>query len=552
MKDPVKRLKDLPGWLPLVRHRRVMETLPLRSLFERDPHRFTRFSLEHDGLLLDYSKNRLSGETVDLLVALAEQADLAGAREKMFGGGVVNPSEGRPALHTALRDPGDDPIRVNGEDLRPIIRDTAARISELVEGVRSGTYLGATGKAITDVVNIGIGGSDLGPRLAIEALGPWCDGPRVHFVANVDGVELDRVFRTVDPERTLFLVVSKSFGTPETMTNAGQAMAWFGQRVRDTDALGRHFIPVTANVDKVVQLGLDPQRVLPMWDWVGGRYSLWSAVGLAIAMAVGMERYREMLDGAHSMDRHFRDAPPAKNIPVILGLLSLWHVNIFGLRSQAIVSYTERLARLPAYLQQLIMESNGKSVDRVGKPVEWATVPVIWGQTGTVGQHAFFQALHQGTEVVPVDFIGVAGVRAEEAGDPAQLAANLFAQSQALMAGRTPDEVREEMAQTGEDAARIEELAAARACPGDRPSNTVLLRDLSPYRFGMLLAMYEHRTFVEGHLWGINSFDQWGVELGKMLAKGVQPATAGEADLPDVDASTRGLIQRYREWREKE
>jgi glucose-6-phosphate isomerase len=549
MPDPVKRLKDLPGWLPLVRHRRVMETLTLRSLFERDPHRFTRFSLEHDGLLLDYSKNRISGETIDLLAALARQANLESARDAMFGGSIVNPSERRPALHTALRDPDDTPLVVEGEDLRPVIRDTERRVAELVEGVRSGSYTGTTGKRITDVVNIGIGGSDLGPRLAVEALEPWHDGPRVHFVANVDGVELDRVFRHLDPESTLFLVVSKSFGTPETMTNAEQAMAWFAERVTDAQALGKHFIPVTANVDKVVQLGLDPERVLPMWDWVGGRYSLWSAVGLAIAMAVGMTRYREMLDGAHSMDRHFREAPLEKNIPAILGLLSLWHVNIFGLRSLAIVSYTERLARLPAYLQQLIMESNGKSVDRSGQPVHWETVPVIWGQTGTVGQHAFFQALHQGTEVVPVDFIGVAGALAETAGDGAQLAANLFAQSQALMAGRTVEEVRAEMTQQGADAERIDELAAARACPGDRPSTTVLLRDLTPHRFGMLLAMYEHRTFVEGHLWGINSFDQWGVELGKVLAKGVQPATAGEAELPDVDASTRGLIRRFREWR---
>ncbi len=548
MPDSIKRLKELPGWLPLVRHRRVMDTLALRSLFERDPHRFTRFSLEHDGLLLDYSKTCISGETIDLLTALARQADLEGAREALFSGDIVNPTEARPALHTALRDPAETPLMVAGEDVRPVIRRAAERSAELADDVRSGDYRGATGKTITDVVNIGIGGSDLGPRLAVEAPGPWCDGPRVHFVANVDGVELARVFRSVDPECTLFLIVSKSFGTPETMTNAEQAMAWFRERVDHPEGLARHFIAITANLDRVSQLGRDPERTLPMWDWVGGRYSLWSAVGVAVAIALGTERYREMLAGAHSLDRHFREAPLEKNIPAILGLLSVWHVNILGLRSQAIVSYTERLARLPAYLQQLIMESNGKGVDRDGRAVDWDTAPVVWGQTGTVGQHAFFQALHQGTEVVPVDFIGVAGALAADAGDPTQLAANLFAQSQALMTGRSAEEVRAEMTGSESGDEGLDALAAARACPGNRPSNTLLLQDLTPHRFGMLLAMYEHRTFVEGHLWGVNSFDQWGVELGKELAKGVQPATAGEAALPDVDASTRGLIQRFRDW----
>ncbi|HKJ94402.1 MAG TPA: glucose-6-phosphate isomerase [Gammaproteobacteria bacterium] len=549
MTDTIKPLKEQPAWLPLVRHRRVMSELSLRSLFERDPHRFGRFSLEHDGVLLDYSKNRVTGETMELLVDLARQCGLEEQREAMFSGAIVNTSERRAVLHTALRDPAETPLHVEGENVRAEILETARRMATLVGDVRSGAYTGVTGKAITDVVNIGIGGSDLGPRLAIEAMAPWADGPRVHFVANVDGWEMQQVFRSVDPERTLFIVVSKSFGTPETMTNAEQAMAWFARHVSDPEGLKRHFLGVTANTEKVDQLGLDAGRVLPMWDWVGGRYSVWSAVGLSVAMAVGMERFREMLAGAHSMDRHFREAPLAENIPAIMGLLSVWHVTFFGARSHAIVSYTERLARLPAYLQQLIMESNGKSVDREGRPVDWPTVPVIWGQTGTPAQHAFFQALHQGTETVPVDFVGVASAVAEDAGDTALVTANLLAQSQALMQGKSADEARAEMAAAGLPSERIDELATARSCPGGRPSNTLLLKDLTPHRFGMLVAAYEHRTFVEGVIWGINSFDQWGVELGKQLASGLMPALAEDAELPDADSSTRGLIDRARAWR---
>ncbi len=542
-------LTEQPGWLPLVRHRKLMSELSLRSLFERDPHRFGRLSVEHDGVLLDYSKNRITSETVELLVTLARECGLEAYRDAMFSGGEVNPSEHRAALHTALRDPGDSPLAVDGSDVRPEIRDTLERMAGLVDAIRDGGYTGTTGKAITDVVNIGIGGSDLGPRLAVEAMAPWADGPRVHFVANADGWELEQVFNKVDPETTLFLVVSKSFGTPETMANAHQAMDWFRQRLGGGADLAKHFIAITANTEKVQSLGLDTERVLPMWDWVGGRYSLWSGVGMSIALAVGMERFREMLAGGHSMDRHFRDAPLDRNIPALMGLLSVWNVTFGGRRAQAIVPYTERLAHLPSYLQQLIMESNGKSVDRLGQAVDWPTVPVIWGQTGTVGQHAFFQALHQGTEVVPVDFIGIAGPVAESAGDPAQVTANLVAQSQALMQGKTADEAREEMRHKGMDEARIEELVAARSFAGGRPSNTLLLRDLSPYRLGMLIAAYEHRTFVEAAIWGVNPFDQWGVELGKELANELLPAIRDGEQIPDVDASTRGLIAQVREWR---
>jgi glucose-6-phosphate isomerase len=386
----------------------------------------------------------------------------------------------------------------------------------------------------------------------VEALAPWADGPRVHFVANLDGVELDRVFAAVDPETTLFIVVSKSFGTAETVTNGEQAMAWFRRCCDHPEGLRRHFIAVTANTEKVASLGLDPDAVLPMWDWVGGRYSVWSAVGVSVAMAIGMAAFDRMLEGAHAMDRHFQEAPLAENIPVILGMLSVWNSTFFGMRSQAIVSYTERLKSLPPYLQQLIMESNGKSVTRDGEAVDWPTVPVIWGFTGTPAQHAFFQALHQGTEVVPVDFIGVAQPVVSDAGDSEQLAANLFAQSQALMRGRREDELAAEMREHGIADDQIAALAPARACPGGRPSNTVLLGGLDPRRFGMLLAMYEHRTFVEGVVWGINSFDQWGVELGKVLAGDILPSVRGECEPGEVDSSTRGLINRFRRWHSKD
>jgi len=545
------QLKDLPSWTALMRHRRSLRDISLRELFERDPGRFGRFSASGPGCLLDFSKNRLTQETFDLLLALAAESGLAARREALFTGDTVNPSEGRPALHTALRAPVAPALRVGGEDIAATVHATLERMSALATAVRGGERTGATGQPIRDVISIGIGGSDLGPRLALEALAPLADGPRVHFVANVDGVELERALAACDPERTLVLVVSKSFATSETMRNAEQAMAWLRAGVGSGDVIARQVIGITANLDRVRALGLDPELALPMWDWVGGRYSLWSAVGLAVMIGVGPARFRALLAGAHAMDRHFREAPLARNLPVILGLLSVWYGSALGLRSQAVVPYSERLARLPAHLQQLLMESNGKSVTLDGEPVSADTVPVIWGQTGTPSQHAFFQALHQGSEVVPVDFIGVAGPVAEAAGDPEALTANLLAQSQALMRGRGADEIRAERVAAGAaDDATLDAQVAARVCPGNRPSNTLLLQDLAPERLGGLITLYEHRAFVEGTLWGINSFDQWGVELGKQLAEALLPAVRGERDPdPDTDASTRGLVAAYRKWR---
>ena len=546
----MKRLNEQPAWLSLSRHRRVMDELSLRGFFERDPHRFERFSIELDGLFLDYSKNRISGETLDLLFSLARQCALEEHRERLFAGEPVNVTEGRAALHTALRAPVPG-ASVAGDDARAReIRECRSRMQRLVDEVRGGRYLGASGEAITDVVNLGIGGSDLGPRLAVEALGYATDGPRVHFVANVEGSELSEVFRRCAPQRTLFLIVSKSFDTAETLTNARHAMQWCRSALGEAADWHRHFIAVTANLERVREMELEPASALPMWDWVGGRYSLWSAVGLAVAMAIGMERFQEMLAGADIMDRHFQDAPFAENIPVILGLLDVWYVTFLGMPALAIIAYTERLRRLPAYLQQLVMESNGKSVTLDGQAVAWRTAPVIWGLTGTPAQHAFFQALHQGTEIVPVDFIGVINrVAGEGAGDSTQAVANLIAQSQALMRGRSAEEVRTQMEAKGLDQTRIAALIPHRVCAGGRPSNVILLRELTPRSFGMLLAMYEHRTYVQSVIWGVNAFDQWGVELGKQIALELGPLLAGE-DKPatDTDSSTRGLVRRFRDW----
>ncbi|PWG62816.1 glucose-6-phosphate isomerase [Sediminicurvatus halobius] len=548
----MQQLKDLPSWTALLRHRRALQDVSLRELFERDPGRFERFSANGPGCLLDFSKNRITHETLDLLLALAAERGLESRREALFTGEIVNASEGRPALHTALRGPASPPLRVAGEDVAATVHATVERMAALADAVRAGERTGATGKPVRDVINIGIGGSDLGPRLALEALAPLADGPRVHFVANVDGVELERALAGCDPETTLVLVVSKSFGTSETMRNAAQAMDWLRRGVASAEAVAQQVIPITANLERVRALGLDPELALPMWDWVGGRYSLWSAVGLSVMLGVGAERFRSLLDGAHAMDRHFREAPLARNLPVILGLLSVWNATACGLRSQAVVPYSERLARLPGHLQQLLMESNGKSVTVTGEAVTAETVPVIWGQTGTPSQHAFFQALHQGTDTVPVDFIGVAAPVAGECGDAEALTANLLAQSQALMRGRSADEIRAELTAAGAaDDESLDAAVAARVCPGNRPSNTLLLQDLAPERLGALIALYEHRAFVEGTLWGINSFDQWGVELGKQLAEGLLPAVRGEAEPPaNADASTRGLVAAYRRWRE--
>ena len=527
----MQTLEAIDAWQALWASRDRLAEQSIGGLFAADAGRFEHFSLTAAGILLDYSKQPIDRQTRERLLEVARARDVAGQRDAMLAGEPINESEGRAVLHTALRVP-DGGTGWAAPAIAREVATTRSRMAELAAAIRDGRRTGATGQPIEHVINIGIGGSDLGPRLVLEALAPLADGPTVHFVANVDGVEWQQAMGQCDPERTLVLVVSKSFGTVETMANAHEAMAWLRRSVPSETVLERQVLAITANLDRVRELGLDPELALPMWDWVGGRYSLWSAVGFAIMLGIGPTAFDELLAGAHAMDRHFAEAPLESNMPVLLGLVSIFNGTLLGRRSQAVVPYTERLGRLSAYLQQLVMESNGKSVDRAGHPVSVPTAAAIWGQTGTPGQHAFFQALHQGTDVVPVDFVGVARPVAGERGDPLALTANLFAQSQALMQGRG-------------DA----DMPPARRCPGNRPSNTILLKALTPATLGALIALYEHRTFVEAAVWGINAFDQFGVELGKVLADELKPLIAGGQAAEGVDGSTAGLIARYRDWR---
>ena len=520
----MENLQASQAWQVLAAKREAIEAQSLPALFAADPQRFEHYSIKAAGILFDFSKQPVDAAVLADLVALAEARELPHYRDALFAGERVNETEGRAALHTALR--------AAPEASLPEVKDARARMASFAEDIRSGGWTGITGAPIKDVINIGIGGSDLGPRLAVDALAPLADGPRIHFVANIDGVEMARTLAQCDPRSTLVLVASKSFGTSETLANAHEAMAWLRRDLADDAAIARQVIGITADPAHVRSLGLDPAAALPLWDWVGGRYSLWSAVGFSVMLAIGPKAFEELLAGACAMDTHFREAPLARNMPVIQGLLSVLHGSLLGRRSQVVVPYTERLRYLPAYLQQLVMESNGKSVDRAGQPVSVLTAAAIWGQTGTPGQHAFFQALHQGNEVMPVDFIGVATPVAGDRGEPLELAANLFAQSQALMQGNAADPDR-----------------PALHCPGNRPSNTLLLHRLDPAAFGALIALYEHRTFVEAVIWGINPFDQYGVELGKRLARDLRPLLSGGEPTPELDGSTGGLIRQFLAWR---
>jgi glucose-6-phosphate isomerase len=516
-----------PAWQALQTHAKTMARIRLADLFEQDPGRADRLTLSVSGLSADLSKNRIANKTVDLLLALAREAELARWIDRLFAGEAINQSEGRAAMHMALRAGPEAMMTVEGADVMPAVRAELDRVAELSEAIRIGTHAGFDGQAITDVVTIGIGGSYLGPALAVEALAtPTPTGPRLHFLANVDGGDLERLLDDLAPATTLFVVVSKSFGTAETKINAEDARAWFlagGGRPEDID---QHFVAVSANPEAVAAFGLDSGRMLRIWDWVGGRYSLWSAVGLPVAIAHGFAKFRALLDGAAEMDEHFRNVPPAQNLPTLLALLGVWHSGCFGAETHAVVPYDSGLAKLPDYLQQLAMESNGKGVTRDGRPVAQPTAPVLWGGVGTEVQHAFMQALHQGPRLLPVDLVGVLTDRHGRPKQHLTLLANLVGQAEALMTGHADTD-------------------PARACPGSRPSTTILLDRLDARTLGALLALYEHKTFVEGVLWNINSFDQWGVELGKRLAQKVFAELAGEVPQPH-DASTAKLIERIR------
>ena len=518
-------------------HYAQMAALHMRDLFAADPARFERFSLQVGELLLDYSKNRITDETMALLVRLAGEADVAGWRERMFNGEKINHTENRAVLHVALRNRSNRPVMVDGKDVMPNVNAVIERMGAFAEKVRSGEWRGYTGERITDVVNIGIGGSDLGPQMVYQALKPYRH-PRlkVHFISNVDGAHVKETLEALNPETTLFIVSSKTFTTQETMTNAHYAREWFLAQSQAEKHIARHFVAVSTNRDTVKAFGIDPANMFEFWDWVGGRYSLWSAIGLSIVMAVGAERFVELLEGAHQMDEHFREAPLEKNMPVVLALLGIWYNNFFGAESQAILPYDHYLRSLPAYLEQADMESNGKSVDREGKAVDYATGQIIWGATGINGQHAFYQLLHQGTKMIPADFIVSVTPHTELQEHHDILIANFLAQTEALMRGRTREETQ---AQTGQ-------FVSHKVFEGNHPSNALLLQQLTPHALGMLIALYEHKIFVQGVIWNLNSYDQWGVELGKQLASRILPELHADAPVAGHDASTNALINYYR------
>ena len=518
----------------------------MRTLFSQDANRFTKFSLEAAGLFLDYSKNRIDDNCLQLLFSLARERAIEAQRDAMFAGAKINCTEQRAVLHTALRAPRHAALTLDGQNVMADIHAVLDHMKTFTEQVRSGQWTGGTDEAITDVVNIGIGGSDLGPKMACQALRSF-GHPRLtmHFVSNVDGHDLDALLQKVNPATTLFIIASKTFTTLETMMNAQSARAWFLQHGSASD-LPKHFVAVSTNTDAVKKFGIDPENMFPFWDWVGGRYSLWSAIGLSLALAIGFEQFSEFLAGAHAMDRHFQTAPLEQNMPVIMALLGLWYRNFFNSSSLSIAPYHQDLQHFPSYLQQLEMESNGKRVAADGTPLSSASCPVIWGDVGTNGQHAYFQLLHQGTDVIPVDFIAPLKPSHALPGHHAALLANCFAQSEAFMRGKTADEVRADMQAAGAADQETDSLISHKIFPGNRPSNTILMDALTPATLGALIALYEHKTFTQGVLWGVNSFDQWGVELGKVLAKNIQSELT-ETPQPDMhDSSTNGLIARAR------
>ncbi|MER7462640.1 glucose-6-phosphate isomerase [Streptomyces sp. NPDC097981] len=545
--DSRTRLNRTAEWLALGKHREELGQTHLRELFEADPNRGTGYTLRVGDLYIDYSKHLVTDETLELLRELAAATGVAELREAMFSGEKINTTEGRAVLHTALRAPADAVVEVDGENVVPEVHAVLDKMAGFADQVRSGAWTGFTGKRIRNVVNIGIGGSDLGPAMAYEALRAFTDRAlTVRFVSNVDGADLHEAVRDLDPAETLFIIASKTFTTIETITNAESAREWLLAGLGgDTAAVARHFVALSTNAEKVTAFGIDPANMFGFWDWVGGRYSFDSAIGLSLMIAIGPDAFRELLGGFRTMDEHFRTAPPEQNAPLLMGLLGIWYGAFFDAQSHAVLPYSHYLSRFTAYLQQLDMESNGKSVDRDGKPVDWQTGPVVWGTPGTNGQHAYYQLIHQGTKVIPADFIGFARPIGELpptlAAQHDLLMANFFAQTQALAFGKTADEVRAEGVP--------EPLVPHKTFRGNHPTTTILAQDLTPAVLGQLIALYEHKVFVQGAVWNIDSFDQWGVELGKVLAKRVEPALTDGADVPGLDASTKSLVAAYRSLR---
>lgn len=539
-------LTDLPSWSALESHAKDIIPLHMRDMFSKDPDRFNRFYIEAAGIKLDYSKNRINAETQSLLVKLAREAKLPEKIEAMFQGKAINTTEQRPALHVALRNLANDPIEVDGKDIMPEVRDALQQMDQFVWRIHSAQWRGFSNKPFTDIISIGIGGSFLGPKLVSASLKPyWNNALNCHYVANIDGSHITEVLKHVNPETTLFIIQSKSFSTQETLENTKVARSWFLRNGGNLETIAKHFVAVTANTQSAIEFGIQEDNIFPMWDWVGGRYSLWSAIGLPIALTIGMDGFKALLSGAHAMDNHFRTAPLEQNLPVILGLLGVWYGNFLGADSHAILPYDHYLRGLPAHIQQLDMESNGKSVDLNGDETDYTTGPIIWGGAGANGQHAYHQLLHQGTRLSPADFIIPLQSHNPVATHHAILFANCLSQTQALMQGKTEQEAKQELLDKGLSEHDASELAPHKVISGNKPSNTILFDKATPRTVGALIALYEHKVYVQGAIWDINSFDQWGVELGKQLGNEILRKLLDEPSDKALDASTEGLIDLY-------
>ncbi len=540
-----------PEWVALEAHYLCVQHLHMRDLFANNPKRFEQFSLHFEDVLVDFSKHRTTDETLGLLMQLAQRCRVEEERDAMFAGEKINRTEGRAVLHTALRNQSGKPVYADGEDVMPGVRQVLAHMADFSERVRSGQWCGYTGKRFTDVVNIGIGGSDLGPKMACEALKPYSARHiRMHFVSNVDGSHIAETLRQCHPETTLFIIASKTFTTQETMTNAHTARQWFIEHGASEDAIAQHFVALSTNEKAVREFGISSENMFGFWDWVGGRYSLWSAIGLSVYISIGAANFTAMLEGAYAMDEHFRTAPLECNIPIVLAMLGVWYGNFFGAETHAVLPYDQYLSLLPSYLQQADMESNGKYVRRNGEKVRWQTGPVIWGEPGTNGQHAFYQLIHQGTKLIPCDFIAPARSHNPLGDHHDKLLANFFAQTEALMCGKTETEARVELEKAGKSEEEIQALLPHKVFEGNKPTTSILCKQVSPRTFGSLVAMYEHKIFVQGVVWDIYSFDQWGVELGKQLAAAILPELAGDERITSHDGSTNGLIQTYKKYKE--
>lgn len=538
---------ETKAWSSLQQHHTKMASKHMKDLFKEDAGRFAKFSLKFEDILLDYSKNIITEETLDLLVQLAQECSLKEAIESMFSGERINVTENQGVLHTALRNRSGRPMYFNGQDVMPEIHAVLQQVKSFVERLHSGEWTGYTGKKIKSIVNIGIGGSHLGPYMVTEALKPYqVSGIEVYFISNVDGTDAVEVLKKLDPETSLFMIASKTFTTQETMANANTARKWFLDTAKDENHIKKHFVALSTNKEKVTAFGIAEENMFQFWGWVGGRYSLWSAIGLPIACYIGYDNFIALLEGAHAMDNHFREAPFEKNMPVLLALIGLWYTNFFGAASEAVLPYDQYLHALPAYLQQLNMESNGKSVDRNGKPVTYATGPIIWGEPGTNGQHSFYQLIHQGTQMIPADFLAPVISQNPIGNHHTLLLSNFFAQTEALMKGKTAEEVKAELAASGKTGEEHQKVVPFKVFEGNHPTNSIMFRQLTPYVLGSLIALYEQKVFVQGVIWNIYSFDQWGVELGKKLAEAILPELSDAAEVTSHDASTNGLINFYK------